>query len=205
MCFGVEGEIFFSDSSFESGFLTFLKLALKSISWCLSSSTFEDSTILSGVGILLFDGVLDLALIVSNNSVTSIAAGLWLPSLFPLCVGELPEDFVAADVLVSGGGGEHVGIDEFPLISFSNFVSMLEFWFAPNGMDWLLLFPVNELKGRMGSAGLLILFEDDSLRSTILPPSSKVEPGLDKLPTAGLPNVRQSDRGGETGLFGIFC
>ena len=72
---------------------------------------------------------------------------------------------------------------------------MLEFW----------LFPTKELKGRMGSAGLLILLDDDSRKSTILPDSSNVEPGLDKLPTAGLPNVRQSDKGGETGLFGILC
>ena len=127
MCFGVEGGTCFSDSSFASGFLTFLKFALKSISWCLSCSTLEDSTIFSGVGILLFDGVLDLALIVSNNSVTSIAAGLLPPSLLLLCVGELPGDFAAADVLVSGGGGEQVDIDGRALISLSNFVSMLEF------------------------------------------------------------------------------
>ena len=90
-------------------------------------------------------------------------------------------------------------------ISFNSFISIDAFWFAPDGVDELLIVPVNELKGRIGSAGLLILLDEESLKSTIRPPSSKVDPGLDKLPTAGLPKVRHSDNGGETGLFGVCC
>ena len=94
---------FLSESSRSSGRLTFLKFALKSTSWCLSSTELDDSIIFSGVGMRLFVVLVDFAFMVSNSSVTSIAAGLPLFE-FPLWVGELPGDFIGAEVLICVSG-----------------------------------------------------------------------------------------------------
>ena len=51
----------------------------------------------------LFVVLVDFAFMVSNSSVTSIAAGLPLFE-FPLWVGELPGDFIGAEVLICESG-----------------------------------------------------------------------------------------------------